>query len=675
MNFLDSGVLPKVDLGKENYFKRAYGFYGRGEYAEAARLFGGYESLKGVWLKNYAEYFRAICFFKLRDFREADLLLSGLAAGHPHFPFYKNAIYYLAVSEEKNGYAVSAISHFKYLADYADKSSVRSYALFRIYRIYVKNKNYGLAGIYRDRLFADYPVFSRAHGISVNAAVLPKRLRIKRALSLYYDSYYSESLSLLNGLAGKNKDASFIALKDLMGEKSPLFLGRANECLSGKGLSCYVLYGVKNVKVLDLKARYYYYALHDSYRTLRILNYMAEKYGYLDGRAARIYREISWARVLMLLKGNEYAGAAGTLKSFLSVNENVDRQNAKFFFWYGIVLDKLGFPRRGAFYLNLVKDSRVLRYSYYGLMSAAASGGLLDSPGFSVSDGSGCLNISKTGVSSGSGAECLTGYDAPGKPGGALEFIRYLGKNPGVKKSFMRFKAFFDINLGFLSDTALFRFAKKAEKDLPAGMQPGGSGMMEAETAYMLKDSGDYAMAIGLASRLTGNTAYRYLLLNKNFLEILYPRPYLAYVRKYAFHYGVPLNLIYGVMRQESRYNPYCYSSASAIGLMQIIPSTGYYIARKTGCYGFHPSMLYMKKINISFGSYYLKTLLNQFYNKKYLAIASYNAGPGAVSYWKKELLRNDGMLLFIESIPIFQTRDYVKKVLANYYVYDSLYG
>jgi soluble lytic murein transglycosylase len=84
--------------------------------------------------------------------------------------------------------------------------------------------------------------------------------------------------------------------------------------------------------------------------------------------------------------------------------------------------------------------------------------------------------------------------------------------------------------------------------------------------------------------------------------------------------------------------------------------------------------MLYRKNINISFGSYYLKTLLNRFHYKKYLAIASYNAGPGAVAYWRNGLMKNYEMPLFIELIPFNQTRNYVKKVLANYYVYNSLY-
>ena len=66
--------------------------------------------------------------------------------------------------------------------------------------------------------------------------------------------------------------------------------------------------------------------------------------------------------------------------------------------------------------------------------------------------------------------------------------------------------------------------------------------------------------------------------------------------------------------------------------------------------------------------------MLNLFHYKKYLAIASYNAGPGAVAYWRNGLMKNYEMPLFIELIPFNQTRNYVKKVLANYYVYNSLY-
>jgi Soluble lytic murein transglycosylase and related regulatory proteins (some contain LysM/invasin domains) len=159
-----------------------------------------------------------------------------------------------------------------------------------------------------------------------------------------------------------------------------------------------------------------------------------------------------------------------------------------------------------------------------------------------------------------------------------------------------------------------------------------------------------------------------------DFLKLAYPRPYFSYVNRYANHYGIPINLIYAVMRQESLYNPACYSSASAIGLMQIIPSTGYYIAKRVKCYNFNPPMLYSKNINIQFGSYYLKTLLDQFNNKKYLAIASYNAGPNAVNYWKTYSFKGDNMLLFIESIPFNQTRNYVKKVLTNYYLFNAIY-
>jgi soluble lytic murein transglycosylase len=162
--------------------------------------------------------------------------------------------------------------------------------------------------------------------------------------------------------------------------------------------------------------------------------------------------------------------------------------------------------------------------------------------------------------------------------------------------------------------------------------------------------------------------------LTVQFLKVLYPRPYYYYVKKYSLRYHIPVNLIYAIIRQESMFDPVCYSSAGAIGLMQIIPPTGYYIAGKVGCRYFNPAFLYRSNLNIQFGSYYLSSLLNEFNGEKYLAVASYNAGPNAVSYWKNYTLRESKRLLFIESIPYNQTRNYVKMVLRNYYIYKALY-
>ena len=673
LNLLSPATYPRLNYRREAYFKKAYDLYARGDYKRAAALFGLYGE-KGRLLRDYALYFRGICFFELKNYRKANYIFLKLAENAPGFAFYKNVIFYLASSEEKNGRLIPEISHFRYIARHAGKSSLRSYAMFKVYKAYLKLKEAGRADAYLRRLYADYPYFSKKHGIRLNPDVLTESQKIKRGLNLYYDSDYSESLSLLRGLDGRNREASFIVLRDFMKLNNPLFLKNAEECLSGGGQnasnSCYARYGVKNIKILDMEAYYYYYVARDYDKTLNILNYTAGKYGYLDERSSHMYRVVAWSRVLGRLKKDDFAGAAKTVKAFLAVNDNVNAENARFLFWYGVSLEKLGFRRRASFYFNLLKGSRELRYSYYGVMSAAMLQNSGGSAGLSPADGAGYIKIGGSG-----GATPGPGFDRTDMAVSAVEFRKYMEKNGKLEDSFLRFKAFLNLKLYYLADLSLYGFVGEADRSLPAGMKPGGSGMVTAALTYMLDGSGNYGMAVGLASYLTGNYKYRYLLLRRRFLEMLYPRPYFGYVRKYAFHYGVPMDLIYGVMRQESLYNPSCYSSASAIGLMQIIPSTGYYIAGRTGCNGFRPSMLYIKKINISFGSYYLKTLLDRFYNRKYLAIASYNAGPGAVSYWKNHLLRNDRMLLFIEFIPVYQTRNYVKKVLANYYVYDSLYG
>ncbi len=179
----------------------------------------------------------------------------------------------------------------------------------------------------------------------------------------------------------------------------------------------------------------------------------------------------------------------------------------------------------------------------------------------------------------------------------------------------------------------------------------------------------DYKDAASLSSFLINNK-----FLSRKFLYFLYPRPFYDYAKKYAEKYNVPVNLLYSIMRQESLFDPVCSSGAGAIGLMQIMSPTGYYIADKVGCAYFSPHSLYNSSLNIKFGSYYISSLLNEFGRKKYLAIASYNAGPGAVSYWKNNILNNENKLLFIESIPFNQTRNYVKMVLRNYYVYNALY-
>ncbi len=128
---------------------------------------------------------------------------------------------------------------------------------------------------------------------------------------------------------------------------------------------------------------------------------------------------------------------------------------------------------------------------------------------------------------------------------------------------------------------------------------------------------------------------------------------------------GVDPYLVAAVMREESSYNPKAVSVTGALGLMQIMPSTGRFVARELGRAHFEPRELLNPETNIRMGSWYLGYLAKKFNNDIVLTIAGYNAGPGAVRRWQETLPSDFDE--FIESIPYPETRNYAKKVLKSY--------
>ena len=115
-----------------------------------------------------------------------------------------------------------------------------------------------------------------------------------------------------------------------------------------------------------------------------------------------------------------------------------------------------------------------------------------------------------------------------------------------------------------------------------------------------------------------------------------YPLRYEAIVRTHARNYGSTPPLLAAVIYQESKFDASARSSAGAIGLMQLLPDTARGIAARTGGDGFVVSDLYDPEINVRYGSWYLRNLLNQ-YDDEATALAAYNAGPGNVDRWRRE--------------------------------------
>ena len=152
-----------------------------------------------------------------------------------------------------------------------------------------------------------------------------------------------------------------------------------------------------------------------------------------------------------------------------------------------------------------------------------------------------------------------------------------------------------------------------------------------------------------------------------------YQMPYAVEIRKAATQAALDHSLVFGLIRQESRFWAEAVSSAGALGLMQVMPATGKWIATQMKANDYRPSQLADVSVNTGFGAFYLRTVLDQMGGSEPMAAASYNAGPGRARAW-----RADGPLegaIYAESIPFNETRDYVRKVLANAVWYAHLSG
>jgi Soluble lytic murein transglycosylase and related regulatory proteins (some contain LysM/invasin domains) len=132
--------------------------------------------------------------------------------------------------------------------------------------------------------------------------------------------------------------------------------------------------------------------------------------------------------------------------------------------------------------------------------------------------------------------------------------------------------------------------------------------------------------------------------------------------------------VVYSIIREESRFQKDAVSPAGAIGLMQLIPSTGRSTAQEVGINGYQTSMLYVPRVNIELGIFYFKKVFGEFGRNIHLALASYNAGPHNVAKWTVRFAGLD-MDEFIEEIPFHETRNYVRRVLRSYGAYKAIYG
>jgi soluble lytic murein transglycosylase len=155
--------------------------------------------------------------------------------------------------------------------------------------------------------------------------------------------------------------------------------------------------------------------------------------------------------------------------------------------------------------------------------------------------------------------------------------------------------------------------------------------------------------------------------------ECLYPQPFAAGVRPLEDQHGLPKGLLHALMRQESAFDPAIVSPASAVGLMQLMPSTAKQAASEIAV-DFDPDRLTSPDFNLKIGAFYIAKLLKMFQGQVALAAAAYNAGPKAVSHWLEAGVDNE-LDLWVARIPFDETRIYVARVAQNLARYQWLQG
>jgi len=152
-----------------------------------------------------------------------------------------------------------------------------------------------------------------------------------------------------------------------------------------------------------------------------------------------------------------------------------------------------------------------------------------------------------------------------------------------------------------------------------------------------------------------------------------YLAPYREVMKGYVGQLQLDEAWVYGLIRQESRFIPDVRSSAGATGLMQLMPSTARWVARKIGLKDYRWSQVSSVDTNLNLGTWYLKHVLEQLDNHPVLASAAYNAGPGRARAWRADTPMDAA--IYAETIPFNETRDYVKKVMSNAAYYSQQFG
>jgi soluble lytic murein transglycosylase len=152
-----------------------------------------------------------------------------------------------------------------------------------------------------------------------------------------------------------------------------------------------------------------------------------------------------------------------------------------------------------------------------------------------------------------------------------------------------------------------------------------------------------------------------------------YPTPYRETMEAYVRDNQLDEAWVYGLIRQESRFVSFARSGVGAAGLMQVMPVTAKWIAKRMGMGDYHPGLIHRVETNLELGTYYLRHVLDAMNGQPLMATAAYNAGPSRPKRWADSKPMEGAV--YAETIPFTETRDYVEKVMANAQFYARRLG
>ena len=159
----------------------------------------------------------------------------------------------------------------------------------------------------------------------------------------------------------------------------------------------------------------------------------------------------------------------------------------------------------------------------------------------------------------------------------------------------------------------------------------------------------------------------------KLYNDLTLPLSYQDIIRQQAAAEHLDPALVAAVIDTESKFDPSASSGAGAIGLTQMLPSTAEFLARRTNGYAFKVSDLQNPQVNITYGCYYLRFLLDEFHGSVTEALAAYNGGETNVANWVARA-QAAGQAFGVNDIPFPETRAYVEGVLGRQHDYRSTY-